>query len=158
MPRGAKPGERRGGRAAGVPNKAKSVKAQATGRAVAEHLEEARRTGRKLAITVLSDYMQVFNGMAARFQPDPPGEARRNPHADEKQFLRYARLAVEVATELASFETPKLRAIQVVAPPPSGSQPEAADRPKRVTFTLKVFSNDVDPDKVIDGESKRVAG
>ena len=67
MPRGSKPGERRGGRQKGGKNRATLERA-----VVAERiLKETQMTGRKLGKEVLEEFMNMFGGMAASFQPQP---------------------------------------------------------------------------------------
>lgn len=129
MPRGAAPGERRGGRIKGIPNKATIQKALIAERTVAD----ARSAGRKLAKEVLDDFMHLFVGIAATYQPLPPGtEPRPGATPDEPMFEKYARLAVETAKNLANYQSPTFRAI-VVAPPPE-------EKGEPVTrFTLTVF-------------------
>ena len=62
--------------------------------------------------------MKTFAGMAAYYQPVPENVAvppGRKP--DESKFLRYAELTVTTAKALADFQSPKFKAIQVMAPP-----------------------------------------
>jgi hypothetical protein len=61
---------------------------------------------------VLEDFLELFSAIAMTHQPTPPG-AERNPNYDEKKFEKFARLAVEIATALASYRTPKLKAVLV---------------------------------------------
>jgi hypothetical protein len=109
MPNGVKPGERRGGRKKGTPNKATRERALLAKRV----LEEQRgQPGRKLAREVLDDFMHLFTGMAAVYQPLPPGAvpgAHQQP--DERKFLEYAKLAIDTAAQLAAFQSPKLKAV-----------------------------------------------
>lgn len=150
MPRGARPGERRGGRAKGTPNRKrterelieKSLKSNIKS---AEDLERAkiaamavqaarREGGAKLAKDKIEDYMATLEGMAGFYQPRPPGqEANKNENFD--RFLSCLDLAVYCAVKLAEFQTPKLRAVMVAAPPPKASG-------EKVTrFTLGIFDN-----------------
>lgn len=117
MSNGVKPGERRGGRQRGTPNKATRERA-----ILAEQiLTEQRKRGKKLAREVLSDFMELFAGMAAAYQPIAPGmensplPAGRRP--DEERFLIYAKLAVDTAKELAAYESPKLKAVGISQTP-----------------------------------------
>lgn len=78
-----------------------------------------RGQGKKLGKEVLEEFMHLFAGMAAQYQPLPEGmpiPPGRNP--DEEKFLGYAKLAVDTAKALADFQSPKFKAIAVVAPPP----------------------------------------
>jgi hypothetical protein len=132
MPRGARPCERRGGRKKGTPNKV------TVGRRLAElaALEEAKRAeatktekspetsaaqsvvsepGRRKAINVLDELMQVYAGMAAHVQPRPP-HLPPNPYANEALFHEYARLAGYFADRLAPYQSPTFRAVAVTIP------------------------------------------
>lgn len=78
---------------------------------------DAKLNGKPLAKDVLQQFMELFAGMAAAYQPLPPGappDPRRVP--DEGRFDKYARLTVEVASILLPTQTPSLRAIQVFQP------------------------------------------
>ncbi len=106
--------------------------------AVAAAIEEARSAGlmegkdprgRKRAVTVLEEFMMLFGGMAAVYQPLPPGEAvppGRQP--DEAKFQTYAKLAVDTAGQLANYQSPKFKAVMVSAAPPQDT-PARAPRP-----------------------------
>lgn len=103
--------------------------------AVVAAIEEVKRAeglaGKrtKRAATVLEEFMLTFAGMAATYQPLPPGSAvpeGRSP--DDEKFRAYAKLAVDTAGMLAGYQQPKFKAIQVAfAPPPE--QPTHAPRP-----------------------------
>jgi len=125
MPSGAKPGERRGGRVKGVPNKATIEKALLAERAV----EQARLNGKKLGKERLEELMEIFIGATAYFQPTiTPGVPSTT--GDWDKFEKWARLAMECAAKLAPYQSPTFRAI-VVAPPPAES-----DITKRFTLTI----------------------
>ncbi len=132
MPRGSKPGERRGGREKGIPNKATIERAIIAEQVVAR----AEMTGRKLAKEVLDDFMQLFAGMAAMYQPLPPGAPTPPGRApDESKFEKYATLAVGTATQLAKYQSPTFRAVMVAPAPPTS---KGAVRKR---FTLGIFDN-----------------
>lgn len=138
---GAKPGERRGGRAAGTPNKATIARERAA-QAIADagkapivlapakvDPEQAaiavRAKKSKLAIDVLEEFMRVFAGMAARQQPRYDSDGKLiagNPG----EFERWARLTVVTADRLAPYQSPTFKALAVVAPPPQ-DQPNRPD-------------------------------
>jgi hypothetical protein len=121
MPRGARPGERRGGRVKGQPNKTTVERMRRAELDVAA----ARARGEKLGKEVLRDYMLIFQERAERY--------RKPPHADEAKFEKYAQLAVDCARWLAPYESPTFRSIAVMPAPPEG------ERVKR--FTLRVFES-----------------
>lgn len=107
-------GTRAGGRAKGTPNKATIERA-----IIAEQIvERATMSGKKLAKEVLDDFMHLFAGMAAAYQPLPPGMvAPAGKAQDEAKFLTYAKLAIDTAAELGPYQSPRLKAIQVHAVP-----------------------------------------
>lgn len=74
----------------------------------------AREAGKKLGKEILDDFAQLFAGMAAYYQPAPPGHPVK-VHADEKKFKEYAILACDYAAELAPFQSPRLAAMMVGA-------------------------------------------
>ena len=161
MPRGSKPGEHRGGRKKGSPNK-KTLEALERRRVLAENAEKAEAEKAalvaesakvaklKLGKDVLEEFMMLFAGMAAFYQPHPEWRPRldtdgkpvldngrpvlenANPNMSEPQFLRYAVLARDTAKDLAPYQSPTFRAI-VVAPAPDH------DKSDRRRFTLNVF-------------------
>ena len=133
MPRGAKPGQRFGGRKPGTPNKATIEKAIIAERIV----NEAEMKGRKLGKEVLEEFMVMFAGIAAAHQP---GEATREAikawsnTKDQVTFERYASLATTTAKELAKYQSPQLRAV-MVAPAPQPNQGA-----KKTKFTFDIFA------------------
>jgi hypothetical protein len=112
MPRGgSKPGERRGGRKKGTPNKATLEKAL-----VAEHdLAEAKANGRRLGKEVLDHYMHVFAEIADSERSAALSDKPENSPEHESRFERFARYAVDCAHKLAPYQSPTFKAI-VVAP------------------------------------------
>lgn len=97
-----------------------------------------KTAGRKLAKEVGEDFLTLFAGLAAVYQPLPDlkeGEAPpegRMP--DELKFNRYAKLAMEMVKALLPYQSPALSAV-MIAPPPS--EPTEGERRRR--FTLTVF-------------------
>ena len=87
-------------------------------------VEEARQKHKKLAKDVLEEFMGVFAGMAAYFQPAPPGMPEK-ASADPKQFRVYSQLTVDVAAKLAPYQSPTFKAIAVMAPAPAEKPAEA---------------------------------
>ena len=75
---------------------------------------------------MLEDFLELFSAIALTHQPALPG-AEPNPNHDEKKFEKFARLAVETATALASYQTPKLKAV-LVGPALGQRQSNGAER------------------------------
>jgi hypothetical protein len=130
---GAKPGERRGGRQKGTPNRA-TVQKQLIAAQIAERtVADARTAGRKLAKEVLENFMFGFADLAEHYKPTPEVE-RPNPHADEDKFAQYAELAIDCAKALAPYQSPTFRAVVVA--------PAVEPKEKRIRFTLNIFDHD----------------
>lgn len=103
---GARPGA---GRPRG-PSKATLEKVLIAERAIVT----AQAFGKKLAKDILDDFMQLFAGMAAAYQPLPPNVvASEGRKPDEAKFVKYGRLAIECAKELAQYQSPTFRAVVV---------------------------------------------
>lgn len=133
MPRGAKPGERRGGRAVGTKNRATIERA-----IIAERItNEAEMAGRKLGKEQLEEFMVLFAGLAASFQPQATDREAIKVWAgtsSEPMFEKYAKLSCACAEKLAEFQSPKMGRVQTVAPPPPPRQVQ-----KR--FSISVFEH-----------------
>jgi hypothetical protein len=52
--------------------------------------------------------------MAARYQPAPPGQPKK-PGQNETKFFMWAEFAVNCASDLANYQSPKFKAIAVRA-------------------------------------------
>jgi hypothetical protein len=102
MPRGSSPGEHRGGRAVGTPNKF------GTQRAVA-----VEREGRRLPPANLLVIAENSMAMAARYQPGPKDNP--NPEHDEDRYAFWLDRAREALRDAAPYYSPKLHAIAVAA-------------------------------------------
>jgi hypothetical protein len=122
MARFQKGRKKTGGRKAGVRNKTTQRRIDAAERAIVL----AKAGAKRLARDVLEDFLELFSAIALTHQPDLPG-AERNPNYDEKKFEKFARLAVETATALASYQTPKLKAV-LVGPELGQRQSDGAER------------------------------
>jgi len=120
MARFQKGRKKTGGRKAGVRNKTTQRRIDAAERTILL----AKAGGKRLAREVLEDFVELFSAIALTHQPALPG-AERNPNYDEKKFEKFARLAVETATALASYQTPKLKAVLVG--PELGQRPSNGD-------------------------------
>jgi hypothetical protein len=64
---------------------------------------EVERSDRVLAVNVLEQYLRVFHGTAAFYQPGPP--SRPNANADPVAFEKWARLAIRVCELLGPYQT-----------------------------------------------------
>jgi hypothetical protein len=92
-----------------VPNKATIEREALAARILAE---QAGKPGKKLGKEVLDDFMQLFTGLAAFYQPLPPGQLPGpNQSPDEAKFEKYARFAIDCAKELAGYQSPRLKAV-----------------------------------------------
>jgi hypothetical protein len=102
MPRGSRPGERRGGRTKGTPNRATAERAAIAARIAGE----AEMRGQKLGKEILAKYAGLFDEMAdaCHLAEDVAG------------FERWARLACATAKDLAPYQNPTYRAV-VITPP-----------------------------------------
>lgn len=125
MPRGAAPGERRGGRTKGKKNRGTIEKERVAAEIAARTVMDARVAGKKLAKEVLEEFMFLFAGMAATYQPLPPGTITPPGHEpDPAKFNEYARLTVHCASKLAPYQSPTFAAIAISTPGlPVPSQP-----------------------------------
>ena len=152
--KGSAPGERRGGRAKGVKNlhvlEREIVQQEITKTAHALRREESIRRierdakmaaqvlreyaahGKKLAKERLDEFMELFVGRAAHYQPRPDKNGKdQNPTGNEAKFEKWALHAVDVAHKLAPYQSPTFRAIVVSPPPPSQNGGK-----KRFTLTI----------------------
>jgi hypothetical protein len=125
MARFEKGRKKTGGRKAGVRNKTTQRRIDAAERAIVL----AQAGGKRLAREVLEDFVQLFSAIAQTHQPALPG-AEPNPNYDEKKFEKFARLAVDTATALAGYQTPKLKAV-LVSPELGQRQSNGAERLSR---------------------------
>jgi hypothetical protein len=103
MRRGSRPGERRGGRTKGTPNRATVERSAIAARITAE----ANMLGQPLAKEILAKYAARFDEMADA----------RHLAGDVAGFERWARLACATAKDLAPYQSPTYRAV-VITPPP----------------------------------------
>jgi hypothetical protein len=103
MPRGSRPGERRGGRIKGTPNRATVERAAMAARIAGE----AEMRGQKLGKELLAKYAGLFDEMA---------DARRLA-GDVIAFEKWARLACATAKDLAPYQSPTYRAVIAASPP-----------------------------------------
>jgi hypothetical protein len=106
MPRGSSPGEHRGGRAVGTPNKFGEQRALAV-----------EREGKRLPPANLLVIAENSMAMAARFQPDltdpETKERRANPQYNEERYAFWLDRSREALRDAAPYYSPKLHAIAV---------------------------------------------
>lgn len=131
MPR-AKKGQRFGGRTKGVPNKATILRQTKQAEVIAAIVD----SGKPLAIEVLQKAMEFAEGAVAAFRPTLQADAETgrepNPDGNVEEFGRWFDRWLKTATELASYQTAKIKAMdRPTAPPAPG------DVNKR--WTLRVF-------------------
>ena len=104
MPRGSSPGEHRGGRAVGTPNKFGEQRALAV-----------EREGKRLPPANLLVIAENSMAMAARFQPDltdpETKERRANPQYNEERYAFWLDRSREALRDAAPYYSPKLHAI-----------------------------------------------
>ena len=113
----------------------------------------AKTAGVKLATDVLRDFMQLFAGLAAYYQPVPEDRvvpAGRKP--DEALFRVYAMAAKETAKDLAPYESPRLSAVMVGAAIVNkvevvGGMPDDFEAPSSIDLTPGTV---ITPDGEID--------
>jgi hypothetical protein len=119
---------------------------------IAERITAAvEMRGEKLAKEYLNEFLKVFAGMAAHFQPTHPGMPVQNPNANEAKFEKWARLTIDTATQLAKYQSPQFRAV-MVAP-----APETDGSTKRKRFSLTIFEGGK-PVSTVEVEPKKAAG
>lgn len=119
MPRGSSPGERRGGRKKGVPNKA-TIEARER---AARELDAAKAGEKQIGKDVIEEMMFIAKGATASFQPVSEEQAQRaqaagqtnvKPRAgDMEKFGQWWDRTVFAAKELAKYQSPTFRAIMV---------------------------------------------
>ena len=149
MPRGgSKPGERRGGRQKGTPNR-KTIERQLITERMLEHPSAGVESG-KLGREVLAQYMNTFDELAEQYRK-----------ADEAKFRQYAELAVACAKALAPYQSPTYRAIVMTSPQGSAGNGAKVLTKDELAYQLEarglpptVFGIDVpvlEPEEVAEG-------
>jgi hypothetical protein len=83
----------------------------------AEVIAEARTSGVKPPDEVLEDFLRLFTGMAAIYQPLPPGvkDAPAGREPSEEKFRWAAAMATQTAKDLLPYRKPRLSAVMVGA-------------------------------------------
>ena len=87
---------------------------------------------KKLAVTILREFMQFFDALAWRARAQ----------GDVASFKEFAALAAECARTLCPYEVPRLHAVAVAAPPPQTEQ----------VITMSIFENGEKVGRYINGE------
>jgi hypothetical protein len=82
----------------------------------------------------------VARGMAAKYQPAPPGQPK-NPYQNETKFLTYAEMAIKCASDLAQYQSPRFKAIAVRVED-SVTAAAAASKPLAEDENIQQFPND----------------
>lgn len=146
MPRGSQPGERRGGRRAGTPNKDSVLRkrGEAAARAAAQIAGADPKTADLVAASpaakllsgkeILTRFSNLYAGLAAFYQPYPQWTrdertqklVNANPNYDEERFLIYSKLACQAGDRVADFTDPRYRAIAVAMTPGEGQAKDVA--------------------------------
>jgi len=116
-----------GGRKKGVRNKTTQRRIDAAERAI----ELTRAGGKRLARDVLEDLLEVFSAVAMS-----------NQH-DLKEFEKYAKLSVDIASALIEYQTPKLRALMVN--PNTFAQQNGNERLSREELAQKLIERGLPP-------------
>lgn len=75
---------------------------------------QARVPAKKLGKEILDDFANLFAGMAAMYQPWPASMGK-NPHEDLKKFDFYSDKAIQAASALAPYQSPRLSAVAIGA-------------------------------------------
>lgn len=121
MPRGSAPGERRGGRAKGTPNKKTVAKRAIEAEVIARTgLPDVRsKPDRPLAKEQLQEMLPILKSYVAFFQPTYEGMPFQNKTGKEREFLMYFDLFLSTARALAPYESPTYRALDMRATLPA---------------------------------------
>src|SRR4030088_618336 len=129
MPRGASPGERRGGRHAGVPNKFGEQRAL-----------EVERAGKRLPPANLRIIAENSMAMAARYQPElvnPETKERSvNPRHNEERYAFWLAAAREANKAAAPYYAPRLHAIAVQTVPGIEGKDDGRIDPRQFLFEM----------------------
>lgn len=134
----AQKGERFGGRVKGTPNKrtTERLEKERIAKQAQQEVDKANLSKIKLGKEVLEDYMGAFHNIAAYYQNRIAASyaAGRDPDkADMAAFEKWGTLTATTARQLADFQSPKFKAIAIVAPPPNNNPgPPIPDNPKTI--------------------------
>lgn len=107
-------GQRFGGRQKGTKNKVTLARAAA-------QAEVARQNNQKLGLDVMTEIMNFFAGLGAKYQPvyedrevrdEKTGEVRKVKvliGGDEKKCANYLKMAADIAKDVTQYQSPKLQ-------------------------------------------------
>lgn len=130
MPKGSnvRKGERIGGRQKNTPNKrtTEALERERIAEQAKNEVDKAARQHIKLGKDILEDYVKAFAAIAAVYQNRVATKfaAGGEPtQAELDAFEKWGSLVAQHAKALADFQSPKFKAIAVVAPPPSPERP-----------------------------------
>ena len=130
MPKGetVKKGMRFGGRQKGTPNRktVAALRAQRIAEQAQAEVDKAKAAKVKLGKDVLEDYMGAFHNLSVFYQRRIAEQLAKNLEPDPKDiaaFEKWGGLTATTAKNLAEFQSPKFKAIAVLAPPPSPVPP-----------------------------------
>ncbi len=133
MTRRAQKGERFGGRVKGTPNKATTerLERERVAKQAQDEVNKANVAKVRLGKDILEDYVGAFHNIAAFYQNRIAASyaARRDPDPkDLAAFEKWGTLTAVHAKGLADFQSPKFKAIAILAPPPGAAPPPTTDK------------------------------
>jgi hypothetical protein len=139
--KGSKPGERRGGRQKGTPNKATLEREEKARQEIAEALKKAGTAKTvRYAIDEMQKALVIAEGFAGLVQPTPIKDANgklvKFEGGDVELFGTWFDKWFTCIKELAKYQTPQVKAIEAPTPPPD---PQDLERRSRKRFGLRIF-------------------
>lgn len=136
-------GRKTGGRAKGTPNKATVEREILAMQAVVEKARTAKPSDLKLAVQEMQKALKLAEGFASALQPKITKDANSNKitiEGDIDLFGKWFDRWVDVMSELATYQAPKIKAMEAPTPPPDPAELEAQrNAPPRKRFTLRIF-------------------
>jgi hypothetical protein len=151
---GSKPGERRGGRKPGTPNKKitpRDLKTIAAAEALRREIEERRPTPTtELSEKILGQFAHNCAAMAVRLMPGQleTGELVFRFKEHEKYWKYMMEQTFKYANGAAPYQSPTFRAIMVTPPP----ETKAGDGARVINLTVFEGGKAVTTSKVVDDE------
>jgi len=103
-------------------------------------MKEAAMSGEKLAKEVLNDFMKAFANVAIASQPPAENVDKWLMTKKAQQFEKWSTLAVNTAKELAKYQSPTMKAIEVGPTNLTGGEDDGHRKVRR--FTLRIFDRD----------------